>query len=60
MQIEFSFNDIVKLDSLELSGKIFTHDKRLAQGDLSKINEIEHANIVSLFSGLRCMKGIET
>ena len=30
VQIEFSFNDIVKLDSLELSGKIFTHDKRLA------------------------------
>ena len=42
-----------------MSGKIFTHDIRLAQGDLSKINEIEHDNIINLFSGLRCMKGLD-
>ena len=36
-QLEFSINDIIKVDIQELNGKIFTYDKRLAQGDLTKI-----------------------
>ena len=40
--IEYSLNDIVQLNALELSGKIFTYDKRLAQGDLTKINQYEN------------------
>ena len=40
-KLEYSINDIVKLDFEDLNGKIFTYDRRLAQGDLSKIKQYE-------------------
>ena len=40
IQTEFSLFDIAQLTPLELSNKIFTYDKRLLSGDLSKINEV--------------------
>ena len=57
--MEFSFNDIVKLDPTELNGKIFTYDRRLTLGDLTKINEYDNKNLAEKFIRLRCMKGIE-
>ena len=39
-QTEFSLLDISLLSPLELSNKIFTYDKKLLSGDLSKINEV--------------------
>ena len=41
-KLEFSLNDIIKIDIHELNGKIFTYDKRLAQGDLTKIKDYEN------------------
>ena len=49
----------MKLDPVELNGKIFTYDRRLSLGDLTKINEYENKNLTEKFNKLRCMKGIE-
>ena len=38
-------NDIIKIDFQSLNGKIFTYDKRLSQGDLTKINEHENKTL---------------
>ena len=59
VKTEYSFNDIVKLDPLELNGKIFTYDKRLTQGDLTKINQYDNQNLMDLFKKLKCMRGLE-
>ena len=58
-KVEYSFNDIVKLDPTQLNGKIFTYDRRLTLGDLTKINEYDNKNLSEKFKRLRCMKGIE-
>jgi hypothetical protein len=56
---EYSLNDIAKLSPFELSNKIFTYDKRLQNGDLSKINEVRNDKLDEIISGLKCMKGYE-
>jgi hypothetical protein len=57
--LEYSLFDIATLSPLELSNKIFTYDKRLLSGDLSKINEVGNADLENIISKLKCMKGIE-
>ena len=52
-------NDIIKIDFESLNGKIFTYDIRLAQGDLTKINEHENKTLTDKIATLKCMKGIE-
>lgn len=59
IKLEYSLNDIIKLDFEELNGKIFTYDKRLSQGDLSKIKEYENQELTNILSQLKCMKGID-
>jgi len=47
------------LTPLELNNKIFTYDKRLISGDLSKINEVGNLELENIIAGLKCMKGFE-
>ena len=57
--LEYSLFDIAQLSPLELSNKIFTYDKRLLSGDLSKINEVGNVDLEKIIASLKCMKGIE-
>lgn len=59
IQTEFSLFDIAQLTPLELSNKIFTYDKKLLSGDLSKINEVGNIRLEEIIQNLKCMKGIE-
>ena len=58
-QTEYSLNDISNLSPYELSNKIFTYDKRLQNGDLTKINEVRNQKLEGIIKRLKCMKGIE-
>ena len=59
VQTEFSILDIANLTPLELNNKIFTYDRRLINGDLSKINEVGNLELEKIVAGLKCMKGFE-
>jgi hypothetical protein len=56
---EFSILDIAKLSPLQLSNKIFTYDRKLIEGDLSKINDVRNADLEDIIANLRCMRGLE-
>ena len=47
------------MSPFELSNKIFTYDKKLQTGDLTKINEVQNQKLEGIIKRLKCMKGIE-
>ena len=47
------------MSPFELSNKIFTYDKKLQNGDLTKINDVQNGKLEKIIKGLKCMKGIE-
>ena len=57
--IEYSLNDIAKLDTFDLKTLIFTFDKKLASSkDLTKINDNDK-NLDRTIRSLKCMRGID-
>ena len=54
----FSLRELSSLTTMELSSMIFTFDKNLATGDLTKVNN-EGKNIELIVKGLPSMKGID-
>jgi hypothetical protein len=58
VKTEFSLRDIQNMPVSELNQKVFTFEKRLAQGDVTKMIG-QSKNIDVVIRGLQSMKGID-
>ena len=57
-KVEYSLRDLSVMTTKELSGKIFTFDRKLATEDMTKMSG-EGKNIDKVVKGLPSMKGID-